>query len=113
STKSKTKKSILSDMNKKMVVLVKGKVRENINVINNDVIAEKRHYNKIVKQGVKIIVDESLDEKLSTDYENVCVRKIYHISDIHISRFDDRHNEYMIVFKRLADEIKKDPDDAI
>ena len=44
---------------------------------------------------------------------NTEIKKIYHISDIHISRFDDRHPEYLQVFKNLSNELKKDPDDAL
>ena len=41
------------------------------------------------------------------------IKTIYHISDIHISKYYERHNEYKIVFRRLYKEIKKNTDNAL
>jgi exonuclease SbcC len=42
---------------------------------------------------------------LSTDTTKITT--IWHLADIHISRFEDRHPEYRLVFGRLYDRIKK------
>jgi DNA repair exonuclease SbcCD ATPase subunit len=78
--------------------------------INNDNPSHQTNESKI-KRGIKFIIDETLDNTLSD--EPTKIKTIYHISDIHISRFDDRHREYMIVFQRLVEEIKKDTKDAL
>lgn len=38
---------------------------------------------------------------------------IYHISDIHISRFEDRHKEYEQVFERLTEYVAQDTNNAL
>ena len=63
------------------------------------------------KNGVHLIIDEVIDENLCDD--GIEIKKIYHLSDIHISKNDDRHDEYLAVFKNLVNEIKKDTQNAI
>lgn len=41
------------------------------------------------------------------------IKTIYHMADIHIQRFNDRHEEYLKVFENLCDEIKKDTENAL
>lgn len=45
--------------------------------------------------------------------KNTKIKTVYHISDIHISRYYERHNEYNIVFSRLYEEIKRDTKNAL
>jgi hypothetical protein len=39
--------------------------------------------------------------------KNANIKRIYHISDIHIKKYE-RQDEYLLVFERLYDEIKKE-----
>jgi DNA repair protein SbcC/Rad50 len=81
---------------------------DNIRIVNSvkeDIPKQKK------SKGVHLIISEVLDENLCDDGNEI--KKIYHLSDIHISKHDDRHDEYMIVFKNLVTEINKDTDNAI
>lgn len=63
------------------------------------------------KNGIKLIIDENTIEHLCNDGKEI--KKIFHLADIHISRYEDRHDQYMKVFERLVSEIKKDTNNAL
>lgn len=63
------------------------------------------------KNGIRLILDENMNECLCNNGNKIT--KIYHMADIHISRHNNRHEEYMTVFHRLIDEINKDINSAI
>jgi DNA repair exonuclease SbcCD ATPase subunit len=43
---------------------------------------------------------------------NINIKKIYHIADIHIRKYE-RHDEYINIFNKLCDQIKKDCKDSL
>jgi DNA repair exonuclease SbcCD ATPase subunit len=58
---------------------------------------------KVEKQQILCDSDDPEDE----------IKTIYHMADIHIQRFSDRHDEYLKVFENLCEEIKKDAKNAV
>ncbi len=64
-----------------------------------------------LKKGIDVHIDESNMEILCDDGE--IIKTIYHLADVHISKFEERHGEYRLIFKRLVDEIKKDTNNAM
>ena len=54
-----------------------------------------------IKKRIHIKVGENINETLYDD--GYTIHKLYHIYDIHISRFDNRHSEFMLVFERVSD----------
>lgn len=101
-TTNKSTKSV--KIEKDVIELDEEQERHNVTILENNTLKPK-------KRGLHLIIDESLDENLLDDGNEI--KKIYHVSDIHISRYDDRHDEYLFVFKNLVNEIKKDMQHAV
>jgi exonuclease SbcC len=70
----------------------------------------KKH-NNMSKKIIKIPFNKKPYQVLCDD--DSIIKTIYHIADIHISKVDERHQEFMSVFKNLINTIRKDTRNAL
>jgi DNA repair exonuclease SbcCD ATPase subunit len=115
SKNTKINKSTKTKKNKKMINVSKNTKTVKVSKNNKTKkVIKTPKYSKKVKHIEEEEEDEDEDVEikvLQDDGEDIT--KIYHISDIHISKYNDRHPEFLTVFKRLCTEIKKDPENSI
>ena len=65
---------------------------------------------KYMKNKTKTIDNKKEKEIIEEGGE---INKIYHISDIHINKYDNRHEEYRCIFEKMYEEIRKDKEGGV
>ena len=77
-----------------------------VNIQKKRIMVEKKANGMVLHQDEEEIINILCNDGTE-------IQTIYHLADIHIQRFSDRHEEYLKVFENLCEEIKKDTKNAL